>query len=35
MNELKNRQAKPETDGNGGRIYSTQRSTSNERKRRI
>jgi hypothetical protein len=35
MNGIKNRQAKPETDGNGGRIYRMSRSTVDGRKRRI
>jgi hypothetical protein len=35
MNGIKNRQAKPETDGNVGRIYRKPRSTSDGRKRRI
>jgi len=35
MNGLKNRQTKPETDVNAGRIYRTPRSTSNGRKKRI
>jgi hypothetical protein len=35
MNGIKNRQAKPETGGNGGRIYRMSRSTADGRKRRI